>query len=155
MKTDPPGKTQCRTHSHPIHSGHGESIKNVCAKYGIQTHFKGNKTLRQVLVKPMDQNPKEKSGVIYSYQCRAINCGEEYVGESSRTLGECYRDYLKEPSPIYVQSLHSSHQLSPDKFNIIGRDDQDPSKLIKKSIYIGVNNLTLNRNIGKFNLSHI
>ena len=43
----------------------GESIKNVSAKYGIETHFKGNKTLRQVLVKPKDQDPKEKKhGVI-------------------------------------------------------------------------------------------
>ena len=58
-----------------------ESIKNVCAKYGIEIHFKGNKTLRQVLVKPKDQDPNEKkSGVIYNYQCLVINCGEEYIG---------------------------------------------------------------------------
>ena len=129
---------------------------NVCAKYGIQTHFKGNKTLRQVLVRPKDQDPKEKkSGVIYSYQCGAINCGEEYIGETSRTLGEFYREHLKDPSPIQVQSLHTSDHLSPDQFNIIGREDQDLSRLIKYSIYIRVNNLTLNRNIGKFNVSLI
>ena len=122
----------------------------------IQTHFKGNKTLRQVLIKPKDQDPKEKkSEVIYSYQCGTINCGEEYIGETSRTLEECYREHLKEPSPIHVHSLHRGHQLSPDQFNIIGREDQDLSRLIKKSIYIRVNNPTLNRNKGKFNLSHI
>ena len=44
----------------PYVQGLGKSIKNVCAKYGIQTHFKGNKTLRQVLVKPKDQDPKER-----------------------------------------------------------------------------------------------
>ena len=38
----------------PYIQGLGKSIKNVCAKNGIQTHFKGNKTLRQVLVKPKD-----------------------------------------------------------------------------------------------------
>ena len=55
---------------------------NVCAKYRIQTHFKGNITIRQVLVKPKDQDPKEKkSGVIYSYQCGTINHGEEYIGK--------------------------------------------------------------------------
>ena len=31
-KIDPQGKTQHRTHSDPIHSGPGESIRNVCAK---------------------------------------------------------------------------------------------------------------------------
>ena len=127
----------------------------MCAKYGTQTHFKGNKTLRQVLVIPKDWDPKEKnSSVIYSYQCGAIDCEEEHIGETSRTLGECYREHL-EPSPIHVHSLHAGHQLSPDQFNIIGREDQDLSRLIKESIYIRVNNPTLNRNIGKFNLSHI
>ena len=134
----------------PYIQGLGESIKNVYAKYCIQTHFKGNNTLKQVLVKPMYQDPKEKSEVIYSYQCR-----EEYIGETSRTLGECYREHFKEPPPIHAHSLHTSYQLSPDQFNIIGRENQDLSRLIKESIYIRVNNPTLNRNIGKFNLSHI
>ena len=33
-----------------------------------------------MLVRPKDQDSKEKkSGVIYGYQCRAIDCGEEYL----------------------------------------------------------------------------
>ena len=72
----------------PYIQGLRESIKNVFAKYGIQTHFKGSKTLRQTLVRSKDQDPKEKkSGVIYSYQCGTIDCGEEYIGETSWTLG--------------------------------------------------------------------
>ena len=81
--------------------------------------------------------------------------GEEYIGETSRTLGENYREHLKEPSPIYMHRLHTGHQLNPDQFNIIQREDQDLSRLIKVSIYIWINNQTLNRKIGKFNLSHI
>ena len=129
----------------------------MCATYGIQKHFKDNKTLEQVIVKPKDQDPKEKkSGVIYCYQCEAITCGgEEYIGETSRTLGECYRKHLKEPSPVHAHSQHTSHQLNPDQFNMIGMEDQDLSRLVKESIYIRVNNPTLNRNIGKLNLSHI
>ena len=57
--------------------------------------------------------------------------------------------------PIHAHSLHSGHQLNPDQFNILGREDQDLSRLIKESINISVNNPTMNRNIGKFNLSHI
>ena len=75
--------------------------------------------------------------------------------ENLQDPGECYREHLKEPSPIHAHSLHTGHQLSPDQFNIIGREDQDLSRLIKESAYIRVNNPTLNRNIGKFNLSHI
>ena len=38
---------------------------------------------------------------------------------------------------------------------IIGREGQDFTRLIKESIFIRINNPTLNRNIGKFQLSHI
>ena len=49
----------------------------------------------------------------------------------------------------------TGHQLSPDNFSLIGREGQDLTKLIKESIYIRLNNPTLNRNIGKFQLNHI
>ena len=71
--------------------GLGESIKKMCSKYGIQTHFRGNRTLKQLLVKPKDQDSKDKkSGAIYMYQCEELMCDEEYIGETSRTLGERY-----------------------------------------------------------------
>ena len=124
--------------------------------YGIQIYFKGNNTLRQLLVKPKDKDPKENaSGVIYSYQCGAINCGEEYTSETSRTQGECYKEHLREPSPIQAHSQLTGHQLSPDNFNILGREGQDLTRLIKESFHTRVNNPTLNRNIGKFQLNHI
>ena len=135
----------------PYVQGLGESIKSTCSKYGIQTYFRGNRTLKQMLVRPKDQDPKEmKSGVIYSYQCGAIDCGEKYIGETSRILKERYKEHLREPFPIQVHSQLTGHQLSLDNFNIIGREGQDLTRLIKESIYIRVNNPTLNRNIGKF-----
>ena len=42
-----------------------------------------------------------------------------------------------------------------DNFQIIGREDHGIARTIKESICIRVNNPTLNRNIGKFNLHHI
>ena len=134
----------------------GESIKCTCSKYGIKTHFKGNRTLKQILVKLKDKDPKEKtSGVIYCYQCTAIDCGEEYIRETSRTLGERYKENLRESSPIQAHSQHAGHLLSKDNFNIIGREGQDIIRLIKESVFIKVNNPTLNRNIGKFQPSHL
>ena len=41
------------------------------------------------------------------------------------------------------------------RFHMIGREGWDITRLIKESIFIRVNNPTLNRNIGKFQLSHI
>ena len=69
--------------------------------------------------------------------------------------GEWYKEHLREPPPIQVHSQFTGHQLSPDNFNILGREGQDLTRLIKESIYIRVNNPMLNRNIGKFQLSHI
>ena len=40
-------------------------------------------------------------------------------------------------------------------FKIIGREDNSLARTIKESIYIRVNNPTLNRNIGKYNCPHI
>ena len=109
-----------------------------------------------MLVKPKDQDPKEKkSGAIYMYQCGELMCSKEYIGEASRTLGERYKEHLKEPSPIHVHSLQTGHNTTPDNFNIIGREDHGLARTIKESIYIRVNNPTINRNIGKFNLNHI
>ena len=38
----------------PYTQGLGESIKTIYSKYGIQTHFKGNRTIKEMLVKPKD-----------------------------------------------------------------------------------------------------
>ena len=140
----------------PYTKGIAESFKNICGKYGIQAYFKGNTTIKQALMKPKDQDHKDKkSWVIYSYQCRDIACDEEYIGETSRTLGERYKEHLKQPSPIHAHIQQTGHTSTTSNFNIIGREDQGLARTIKEAIYIKVNNPTLNRNIGKYNLNHI
>ena len=42
-----------------------------------------------------------------------------------------------------------------ENFQIIGREENSMVRTIKEAMYIRVNNPTLNRNIGKYNLSHI
>ena len=140
----------------PYTKGIAESFKKTCGKYGIQTYFKGNTTIKQLLTKPKDRDPKgQKSGVIYSYQCGNIACSEEYIGETSRTLGKRYKGHLKQPSPIHVHIQQTRHSPTANNFNIIGREDQDLARTIKEAIYISVKNPTLNRNIGKCNLIYI
>ena len=66
----------------PYTKGLSESLK-ICGNYGIQTYFKGNTTIKQTLMRPKDQDPKDRrSGVIYSYKCGYITCSEEYIGEA-------------------------------------------------------------------------
>ena len=78
-----------------------------------------------------------------------------YREKSPGLWGNTTDSISRSPPPIHAHSLHTSHLLNPDQFNIIGREDQNLSRLIKDSIYITVNNPTLNRNIAKFNLSHL
>ena len=49
----------------------------------------------------------------------------------------------------------TGHTASVEKFKIISRKGQNMARAIKETIYIRVNNPTLNRNIGKYNLPHI
>ena len=50
----------------PYTQGLEESIKKICRKYGIENHFRGNRTIKEMLVKPKDKDPIDrKSGAIY------------------------------------------------------------------------------------------
>ena len=140
----------------PYTQGLCESIKKICGGYGIQTHFKGGRTIKSLLVSPKDKDPMvNQSGAIYWYQCGDLGCDEEYIGETSRTFGERYKEHLKAPSAIHHHSSQTGHPTNHNNFQIIGREGHNLAKNIKESIYIRVNNPTLNNNIGKFNLSHI
>ena len=140
----------------PCTHGLCKSIKKICSKYGIQTHFKGNSTIKNLLVSQKDKDPMEnKNEAIYWYQYGDLACNEEYIGETSRTFGVRFKEYLKEPFLIHNHSHNTGHTTTQDNFQIIGREDHDIARTIKESIYIRVNNTTLNRNIGKFNLHHI
>ena len=41
----------------PYTQGLCESIKRICGRYGIQTHFKGGSTIKNLLVSPKDKDP--------------------------------------------------------------------------------------------------
>ena len=136
----------------PYTQGLCESIKKICGMYGIQTHFKGGRTIKNLLVSPQDKDPMvNQSGAIYWYQCGDLTCDDEYIGETSRTFGERYKEHLKAPSAIHHHSSqHGATPLTITTFQIIGREGHNLARNIKESIYIRVNNPTLNNNIGKF-----
>ena len=82
----------------PYTPGLRESIKNICKSDGIQAKFKENRAIENILINPKDKDPLDrKSRAIYWYQCKELMHGEEYIGETSRTFGERYKEHLKEP----------------------------------------------------------
>ena len=139
----------------PYYKGLSESVKKKCSNYGVQVYFKGGTTITNLLVAPKDKDPMmKKSEVIYSYKCSRVECDEEYIGESSRTFGERFKEHQKATSPIFDHFNTTGHNISVEHFNIVGREDQNLRRAIKEALYIRVNNPSLNRNIGKYHLPH-
>ena len=59
-------------------------------------HFRGGKTIRDLLVISKDNNTFfQKSGVMYRYNCCRVDYEDEYTGESGRTLTERLKEHLK------------------------------------------------------------
>ena len=96
-----------------------------------------------------------QSGAIYWFQCGDLSCDNECIRETPRTFCERYKEHLKDHPSSHQHSNHTGHPTSHNNFQIIGREGHNLARNIKESIFIRVNNPTLNRSIGKFNLSHI
>ena len=63
-------KTKVRYVVVPYTKRLSEGFNRICGKYGILTYFKGNTTIKQTLMKPKDQDPKDRRrGLICSYKC--------------------------------------------------------------------------------------
>ena len=121
-------------------------IKKIGSKYGLQVSFKGGTTIKNLLMSPRDKDPIQKqSGVIYRYRCDRVDFDGEYIGESSRTSGERFREHLKPPSPIYGHSNITGHNVTINNFNIVGREDLNLMRTIKEALYLRVNDPSLNR----------
>ena len=83
---------------------------------GVQVHFKGGLTIKNLLMAPKDKDHiLKESGVIYRYRCDRVECDEEYIGESARTFAERFKEYLKAPSPIYDHASRSGHDVNIDQ----------------------------------------
>ena len=140
----------------PYTQGLCKSIKKICGRYGIQTHFKGSSTIKHLLVSPRDKDPMvSKSGAIYWFHCGDLTCNDQYLRETSRTFVERFKEHLKDPSSIHHHSSNTGHPTTQPNFQIIVREEHGLARNIKESISIRVNNPTLNKNNGKFNLPHI
>ena len=105
---------------------------------------------------PKDKYPlMKKSGVIYRYKCDRVECDDEYIGESSRTFGERFREHQKAPFPIFDHYNTTGHKISIENFDTVGREDQKLMRTIKEALYIRIDDPSLNRNIDKYHLPNI
>ena len=52
---------------------------------------------------------------IYWYQYGDLSCDDEYIGKTSRTFGERYKEHLKAPSAIHHHSNQTGHTTNQNK----------------------------------------
>ena len=85
-----------------------------------------------------------KSGAIHWFQYGDLTC-DEYIGETSRTFGERFKEHLKDLSTIHHHSSNTGHPTDQQHFLIIGKEGHGLDRNLKESIFIRVNNPTLNK----------
>ena len=76
-----------------------------------------------------------KGGAIYWFQCGDLYCDDEYIGETSRTFGERFKEHLKDPSPVHHHSNSTGHPTSHNIFQIVGREGHGLARNIKEYFY--------------------
>ena len=59
----------------------------------------------------------------YRYKCDRVDCDEVYIGMSSRTFGERFKEHQKAPPPICDHYNITGHKISIDNFRIVEREN--------------------------------
>ena len=107
--------------------------------------------------KPKDPlDDMEKCGVIYKVGCE--ECGQVYVGETERSLGERTLEHQKSLNREDCKSALSQHQMQTghavrkrpimDNLQILDQEPRNTHRTIKEAILIKLNKASLNRNEG-------
>ena len=90
----------------PHTKGLSENCKNICSKHDIHMHFKGGRTIGDLLVNLTDRDIiLQKSGVIYRYKCGRVDCEDQNKGESGRMFAERFKEHMKDPHKITPQVM--------------------------------------------------
>ena len=122
----------------PYVKGLSESMKNVGKKHGIQTYFRGGSTIKSLLMTPKDKDHiSKKSGIIYRFKCNRVECDDEYIGESSRTFGERFKEHLKAPSPINDHYNITGHEPALKISVLWGGRTRTSLEPLKKQFILG------------------
>ena len=73
----------------PYFPGLSESFKQLFKYTPVQVCFKGQITIKLMLMHPKDKvDPSVKKNIVYQWSCTKPNCKSSYIGETSRSLHE-------------------------------------------------------------------
>ncbi|MCG8429652.1 MAG: hypothetical protein MJA29_00535, partial [Candidatus Omnitrophica bacterium] len=145
--------TKCKYVSVPYFPGVSEKFKSIFKYTPIQVCFKGNNTLKSLLMHPKDPVEKQvNKDVVYKWNCK--DCDMSYIGETCRPLVDRVKEHSKSgTSSIYAHHVKSGHQLpTVEDFSIIDRESNQVRREAKEAIHIKRLDPQLNRNIGRMNI---
>ena len=123
---------------------------------GIEVYFKGGNTIKNLLVVPKDKDTiTQKSGLLYRCKCAEVSVRRITLGSLQGPLGKRLKEHLRALPPFYNHANIKGHQTSVVNFTTVGRESHKVTRTIKDTINIRINDATLNRNIGKYQMLHI
>ena len=59
---------------------------------------------------------------MYWFKYGKTECDDEYMGGSSRTFEERYKEHMKAPSPIFGYQNITGHTATVENFKILSRE---------------------------------
>ena len=99
-----------------------------------------------------------KERVVYPiYHIRYENCDESYIGETGRYLKVRFSEHRR-PSSVnpeiskHINCDHHDHSISLDNVNILEVEPKWFKRGVREAIQITLNNPTLNKDTGMYNL---
>ena len=144
--------------SAPYFLGLSGSFKQLFKYTHIQVCFKGQNTIKSMLMHPKDKiNPSLKKDIVYQWSCTNPSCKSSYIGETCRSLRECVKEHSKEGtnSTIYQHCITKGHPLPKvDQFKVIDQEKSQIAREAIEAIHIRKVDPELNRNVGKMVIPH-
>ena len=84
-----------------------------------------------------------------------MDCEEEYIKDSGKTLGDRLKEHLRPTLPICQHSHATGYPINVDCFSILGREAHGVMGTIKEAMIIHRNGPSLNWDLGTYQLPHI
>ena len=126
--------------SAPYFPGLSESFKQLFKYTMVQVCFKGQNTIKLMLMHPKYKvDPSLKTDIVYQWSCTKPNCKSSYIGETSRSLCDHVKEHSKEGSnsAIYQHCSTKGHSLpNIDQFKIIDQEKSQIACEAKEAIHI-------------------
>ena len=117
--------------SAPYFPGLSESFKQLFKYTSVQVCFKGQNTIKSMLMHPKDKVESSfKKDIVYQCSCTKANCKSSNVRETSRSLSERVQEHSKEGSnfTIYQHCSTKGHPL-PNICRVTGMEETPKAAL--------------------------